>query len=186
MQLKKVFPLLAMAQLSMAEETPAAEPAKVKFAKKEYDLDTSELSITFGNGQELAFALSDLSPEIQKQLALHGLSQKLGDSYAGVKGNFAEAINNVNSVFASLKSGDWSTAGEEARPRLAELAEAIASIKKVPIEKAMAAVEKATDDQRKGWRSNAQVKAAIAQNRAVKAQKALEGQAPSELTVDLG
>lgn len=162
------------------------QEGKVKFAKKEYDLDTGMLEITFGNGQVREFDSNELSEEIRKNLMLHGLSQKLGDSYAGVKGNYDEALNNVASVFASLKSGDWSTAGEEARPRLAELAAAIAAIKNVPLEKATAAVEKATDEQRKAWRSNAQVKAAIAKARADKAAQALAASTPTELNVDLG
>lgn len=168
------------------EQAVTAAESKAKFAKKEYDLDTGVLEISFGNGETLEFDSNVLSEEIRKNLMLHGLSQKIGDSYAGAKGNFIEAINSAKSVFGSLSSGDWSTAGDEARPRLAELAEAIAKIKNVPLEKATAAVEKATDDQRKSWRSNAQVKAAIAQNRADKAAKALAAAVPQELTVDLG
>lgn len=168
----------------MAEGQPQ-EAAKVKFAKKEYDMDTGVLEIAFGNGESFEADSNTLSEEMRKNLMLHGLSQKLGDSYAGVKGNFVEALTNVKAVFEGLKNGDWSTAGDEARPRLAELAEAIARIKSVPIEKATAAVEKATDEQRKAWRGNAEVKAAIAAARAEKAAKALAAAPKQELQVDL-
>jgi len=166
-------------------EGQTQEVAKVKFAKKEYDMDTGVLEIAFGNGEVKEFDSASLPEEIRKNLMLHGLSQKLGDSYAGVKGNFAEALANVAAVFDSLKNGDWSTAGDEARPRLAELAAAIARIKSVAIEKATAAVEKATDEQRKSWRGNAEVKAAIAAARAEKAAAALAGAPKQELQVDL-
>jgi hypothetical protein len=60
------------------------------------------------------------------------------------------------------------------RLRLVELAEAIGRIKAVPIEQAMAAVEKATDEQRKTWRSDAKVKSVLATIRAEAAARALE------------
>jgi len=173
-----------------AEPTPAAtESAKApKFCEKEYDLDTGLTSFTFGNGQVLDLDSNALSPEMQKQLMLHGISQKVGDSFAGAKGNFMDGISAAKSVIEQLMQGVWRSArGEgEARPRLGELAEAIARIKSVEVAVAMAAVEKATDDQRKAWRSNAKVKATIAAIRAEAAQKALETAGEQELVVDLG
>lgn len=161
-------PLFSMA------EAAAAETKKPKFAEKEYDLDTKIVTITFGNGKVVDFDLNKVSQEVRDQLALHGASQKIGDSYAGVKGNFAEGEANAKDVVEQLYAGVWRASREDdARPRLAELAAAIARIKNVPLEQATAAVEKGTDDQRKTWRSNAKVKAVIAQIRAEKAAEAL-------------
>ena len=164
-----------------------AESKKPSFCSKEYDLETGEVSFTFGNGTIVSTNLSDYSADIQKQFALHGISQKGGDSYAGVKGDFAEGIANLKEVLANAKLGIWRAGrGEgESRPRLGELAEAIARIKAVPVEQAMAAVEKATDDQRKDWRSNAKVKAVIAQIRAEAAAKALEAAGEQQLNITL-
>ena len=94
----------------------------------------------------------------------------------------------AKAVIDGLKAGSWrSAAGEgEGKPRLGELAEAIARIKGVPLEKAMAAVEKADEKQRKDWRSNAKVRAVIAQLRAEKAAKDLEAAAEKDLAIDLG
>lgn len=172
-----LFAAVHAATLSMAAETAAATPEvkKPKFAEKEYDMDTGLVSITFGNGKTVDFDLNRASEEIRKQLALHGASQKIGDSYAGAKGNYSEAVQSAQDVIDQLYAGVWRAAREDdARPRLAELAEAIARIKQVDLEKATAAVEKGTDEQRKSWRSNAKVKAVIAQIRAEKAAKALE------------
>lgn len=167
----------------MAEVAPE-KSTKVKFAEKEYDLDTGLVVITFGNGKSVEFDSGKVSPEILKQLALHGASQKIGDSYAGVKGNYAEGVQSAQDVIDQLYAGVWKASREDdARPRLAELAEAISRIKQVPIEAATAAVEKGTDDQRKAWRSNAKVKAVIAQLRAEKAAKALEE--AGEQTLDI-
>ena len=83
-----------------------------KFAKKEYDLDTKVVSVEFGNGTVLELNCSELSPEMQTQLMLHGAAQKVGDSYAGVKGNFNEGISNAQSVIDQLKAGEWRGAGD--------------------------------------------------------------------------
>lgn len=171
---------------AMAGEA-AAEPKKTKFAEKEYDMDTKVVTITFGNGSVVDFDLNKVSQEVRDQLALHGASQKIGDSYAGVKGNFAEGVANAKDVVEQLYAGVWRASREDdARPRLAELAAAIARIKGVPLESATAAVEKGTDEQRKTWRSNAKVKAVIAQIRAEKAAEALQAaEASGEQALDI-
>ncbi len=55
-------------------------------AKKAVDLETKTVSFTFGEGIEpVLFELAKCSPEMITQLALHGFSQKGGDSYASAK-----------------------------------------------------------------------------------------------------
>lgn len=177
MQLKQLAAMIGLAFLhtSAAPEGGGVEVKKVKFCDKEYDLDTQIGTFTFGNGKVLSFDLAKVSEAIRLQLAMHGASQKIGDSFAGVKGNFAEGVGNAQETIDQLYAGVWKAAREDdARPRLAELAEAIARIKQVPIEVATKAVEAGNDDQRKAWRSNAKVKAVIAQLRAEKAAAALE------------
>jgi len=55
-----------------------------------------------------------------------------------------------------------------------ELAQAISRLKGVAIERTLSAVEKASDEERTQWRSNARVKAKLAEIRAEKAYAALE------------
>lgn len=166
---------LAMAAEAATSTGGSAEAKKVKFCDKEYDLDTQVATFTFGNGKVLNFDLQKVPEATRLQLAMHGASQKIGDSFAGVKGNFGEGVSNAQETIDQLYLGVWKAAREDdARPRLAELAEAIARIKQVPIEAATKAVEAGNDDQRKAWRSNAKVKAIIAQIRAEKAAAALE------------
>ncbi len=181
---------LALTQFRAAPEggATAEKETKVKFCDKEYDLDSGEVFFAFGNGTKLVFDSNKVSPEIMKQLALHGASQKIGDSFAGVKGNYGEGIQNAQDVIDQLYAGEWKAGRDDsARPRLAELAAAIARIKQVDLEKATAAVEKATDEQRKAWRSNPQVKHAIQQMRLEKAAKELEasGEAGKKLEVEV-
>lgn len=165
----------------------AVETAKPKFCDKEYDVDTGVNYFNFGNGKTLEFDSNRCTDEIRKQLMLHGAAQKIGDSFAGAKGNFALGLESAQDVIDQLYGGVWKAGrGEgESRPRLAELAEAIARIKAVILERATAAVEKASDEQRKAWRLNAKVKAVIAQIRAEKAAKALEEAGEQELVVEV-
>lgn len=180
---------LAMLAAAEAQTSAGAAEAKTpKFCEKEYDQDAKSVIFTFGNGQTLELKMEEVPSEIQTQLMLHGALQKIGDSYAGAKGNFSEGVANAQSVIDALKAGQWKTArGEgEGRPRLGELAEAIARIKGVEVAVAMAAVEKATDDQRKAWRSNAKVKAVIAQIRSEKAAAELQSAGEQSLEINLG
>lgn len=191
MKLSKIFnPLAMVAALTLhaVAETAAAAEKKVRFCSKEYDVETGLMSFTFQDGQVVECNLTDFSADIQKQLSLHGLSQKGGDSFAGAKGNVAEAVKSVSDVIEQLKAGVWRAApGEgESRPRLGELAGAIARIKGVEYDVAFKAVEAATDEQRKTWRGNVKVKAVIAQIRSEEAAKALEGAAEQEININLG
>lgn len=177
-----------MAQAAGAGPGAAAAEVKTpKFCDKDYDLDTGVAFFSFGNGKVLEFDTNRCSEEIRKTLLLHGASQKIGDSFAGAKGNFALGLQSAQDVIDQLYAGAWSAGrGEgDARPRLAELAEAISRIKSVVLERATAAVEKATDEQRKAWRLNAKVKSVIATIRAEKAAKALEEAGEQELEVEI-
>lgn len=166
---------LMFAAAEAGASTGGSESKKVKFCDKEYDLDTKQVEFAFGNGKKLVCESERIPEATRLQLMLHGISQKVGDSFAGVKGNYAEGIQNAQDTIDQLYAGVWKAAREDdARPRLAELAEAIARIKGVPLESATKAVEAGTDEQRKTWRSNAKVKATIAQIRAEKAAAALE------------
>lgn len=187
---KKLLGLAIGSALMAAEgataSTGGSADAKVKFCEKEYDPDTKVCYFAFGNGVKLELDVNSLSPEMQTQLMLHGAIQKIGDSYAGAKGNYVEGVQSAKDVIAQLQAGEWRAGRDDsARPRLEELAGAIARIKGVDVAKAKAAVESATDDQRKEWRSNAKVKAEIAKMRAEKAAAALEQAGEQALNIDL-
>lgn len=165
----------------------AAEAKAPKFCDKEYDLDTGIAYFSFGNGKTLEFDSNRVTEEMKKQLMLHGASQKIGDSFAGAKGNYGVGVQAAQDVIDQLYANAWKAGrGEgDSRPRLAELAEAIARIKSVAIDRATVAVEKATDEQRKAWRLNAKVKSVIATIRAEKAAKALEEAGDEDIDVPM-
>lgn len=157
---------------------------------KTLDLDNSSVEFAFSDGSAIAVALSEYTPETVLHLTLHGISQKLGDAFSGVKGDVAEAKKRLLAVHEQLKAGDWRAArGEgEAKPRVGELAEAIARIKNVPVEEVVKALESASEDDRKAMRSNERVKAVIAVIRSEKAQAKLAklGDAGDDIPLDFG
>lgn len=151
---------------------PTSASGRIKVARKDYDEDSATFSITFADGSATEVALDSLPGNIVRLLALHGLSQKLGDSYASVKGDVAAAKEKFEATLTQLQSGEWKRAregGGEGSSKVTELAEALARFKNAPIEKANAVVANATDDQIKAWRGHPKIKAFIAQIRAEKA-----------------
>ena len=168
--------VLAMAAEAQGSTGSASAAAKPKFCTKDWDPDEmgETVQFKFANGTVLELDCSQLNDSMRTHLMLHGASQKVGDSFAGVKGNFDEGIANAKAVIDQLVGGEWTGDREGGGPRLAELAEAIARIKGVDVEKARKAVEAASKEDRDGWRSNAKVKATVAKIRAEKAAAALE------------
>jgi hypothetical protein len=155
---------------------PTSASGRIKVAEKDYDEETRTFSINFADGASAEVPLDSLPANIVNLLALHGLSQKLGDSYASVKGNVADAKAKFEAVLTQLRNGEWKKAREagEGGSNVTELAQAIAQFKGAPVEKAVAVVAKATPEQIKAWRGNAKIKAIIAEIRARKAAERAE------------
>lgn len=147
-----------------------------KVATKVLDLDSKLVEFTFDGMDPIQVAIGDFSKDVQLHFALHGISQKLGDSYSSCKGVVADAHAAFQATLEQLKNGEWRAArGEgESKPRSTELAAALARIKNISVEDAAKALDEASDDQKKALRSNERVKAVIAVLRAEKAQAKLE------------
>ena len=145
-------------------------------ATKVLDFEGKLVEFTILGQEPFQVALDDFSPETQLHLALHGISQKLGDSYSGCKGDIKVALELFKATLAQLKNGEWRAArGEgESKPRITELAEAIARIKGLDISAVTAHLVTSSDDEKKAMRNNDRVKAVIAVIRAEKAQARLD------------
>lgn len=153
---------------------PLPASGREKVAKKDYDTETGILSVIFKTGEKRDVELGKLPESIVTQLAMHGLSQKLGDSYASVKGDVAKAIVLFDGVLKQLQEGEWAKArgdGDSGGSRVTELAEAIARFQNVPVEKAQQVIGQASDENVKAWKQSPKLKAIIAQIRAEKAAK---------------
>lgn len=82
-----------------------------KISKK---IDGDILTITAGT-EVMEFNITELNDSIKSHLAMHGLSQKLGDSAAGADDS-AEAMKYIMGTWEVLAKGEWSSrqpAGEK-------------------------------------------------------------------------
>ena len=101
---------------------------------KVVDLEAKSVTLQFhdfpadgkpGDGTNVVFVYGKASPEIQARLMAHGTSQKLGDSFAGVKGDIDKGIENAQTVVERLQSGEWVRARESAGPRPSMVVDAV-------------------------------------------------------------
>jgi hypothetical protein len=98
--------------------------------------------------------LKELGKDMITALAIHGLSQKLGDSYSSNEG-IADAIATVDQVWAQLKAGNFN-----ARVSGSSLFyEALARIKGLSVDEVRAKVEILDEEAQDKMKSNAKVKA---------------------------
>jgi hypothetical protein len=152
------------------------------FAKKTVDTETRIITIQLEDGSSTSHALDSLPPAIITQLALHGLSQKLGDSYAGAENAVAEgeaetkvgfAKSAVARVWTQLSAGEWS-AKREGTGGISMLARAIAEVLGITPEDAAAKVEGMDKETKKKVQSSPKVAVALAKLKAAAAARAAE------------
>ncbi len=160
--------------------------------KKKADFETQTIEFTFGDAGSETVALSDLPENIVANLAVHGLSQKLGDSYAGAKsateGTDIDpdvwAKSQVFSVFDQLKAGNWSTRIAGQGGTATDLAKALSEVGKIELETAMEKLADATKEEKAALRKVPEIKAILealrAERAAAKAKAAQEAAAGSE------
>lgn len=161
----------------MAEEQATeVKEKKVPFCDVQGD-EGSVLSFLFKDGSKVECDLEELNDDMTSALIVHGLTQKVRDSFAAAKGDVGAAVGSATKVWENLKSGQWNASrasGTEGAPRTNELAQAIADIKGHDLAAVQKAVDDAPDEKRKAWRKNPAVKARIMEIRAEKAKAALE------------
>ena len=115
------------------------------------------LTLTFANDAIVAIALGDLPDSIKSQLAMHGLSQKVGDSYAGAE-TIDKAVACAAKVVEDLKAGNWTMRVAGSGPRITLLIEAIARIAGKTIEETSEVINELDDEQKKALRKAGGVK----------------------------
>lgn len=125
----------------------------------------------FGNGAKLELCLDDLNDDMREQLALHGLSQKGGDSTSNLSKDrdFAGGYAAVQSVLDNLRNGLWSS---RAGSSTSDLVLAVAKILKIDEEAAAAKIRAASDEQLSAIRKNPQIKGEIAKIQEARAKEA--------------
>lgn len=138
--------------------------AKVKLVEKVPDLETGSVTFKFSDGSEALFDVTRVSDEIRAKLALHGASQKIGDSYAGagddeIADPLAYAKERVADTIAQLYAGDWRTVTVGGGGILAE---AMAAVSGLSREDCAAQLVELNDDEKKELRKKPKIAAALA------------------------
>ena len=139
-----------------------ANEAKVKFLTKKVDEAGRKVKCVLGNGVCVELGLDELKPEIVERLALHGLSQKLGDSAANFskEENFHGAFGAMQGTADNLLQGIWAAKGGTGT---SDLAQAIAELQDVEIEEAEAAIARMDEDTLKIFKTHPEIKLKIAE-----------------------
>lgn len=110
----------------------------IKTTSKE-SMSVSIEVVGFDSGP-VEYALTDLNGDIVDSLALHGLSQKLGDAAAGKEG--ADALSSITETWDNLKEGKFvgQRAGGERMPSKKSMAATLATLSEDEQEAARAAL----------------------------------------------
>lgn len=82
-----------------------------RVAKASVNVEGTVLSFVFANGQTLTIDGAALDGSIREKAVMHGLEQKIRDSYAGADGP-DEAQGLAQKVIDTLMGGEWSTRRE--------------------------------------------------------------------------
>ncbi len=138
---------------------------------------------SFGNGSRMEFDTDELPEAMVRRLELHGLSQKLGDSYANMSKSrdFAGAYDAVDAVWEALKAGNWNVKGDGASVQ--DLAKALAKLKKCSVEQASTAIGAMDEDMLAKVKSHPEVKKVLAELRAERAAQAAKAANVPELVI---
>lgn len=112
------------------------------FCKKVVDTEKGLITFTFDDKEPpIVFSIAK-AEKVTVELAMHGASQKIGDSYAGANGDFAAARKTAQSVIDNLYAGDWKAARAAGEPRITLVVEALAAATGQSIENATVVVQK--------------------------------------------
>lgn len=128
--------------------------AKTKKATKVVDTEKRTVKFTFTDGTSFVAELDKMDEGMVSRLALHGLAQKLGDTYAG---DVESPEHEVRGMFEELASGEWSTR-KPGEARTALVVEAMSRLLKISIADAQARWDDADDEAKKDTRNDPRVK----------------------------
>lgn len=164
-------------QLRMRANTTFRRDKMAKIAKKIVGQDM--VTFAFADGKEQVCKLKDLPPGMLERMALHGIAQKVGDSYSGVD-TVSEGRKVASETWKNLMLGNFNARVSGSG---SVLVEALARLKKVSIEEIQDALEGLDDEARKALEAKPQVRAMVGIIRGERAQAKLSilGEATDDL-----
>jgi hypothetical protein len=153
------------------------------YASVTTDFDANLITIEFGDGTKREFRPSDYPQEIRDRLELHGLKQKLVDSYSGAKkavedgdseSEVSYAQESVEDVHGNLADGSWTSRRESGGARTTQLARAVAEVLGIPVAEAAEKLAGMEDDAKKALAKHPKVQIALIHIRQAAEQARLE------------
>lgn len=141
------------------------------------EVNGTELTATFANGTVHSIDAASLTPEVQSALMMHGLSQKVRDSYSGFgkkygdqAADYAEAT--AQRVMDALKEGNLTVArqGGGGGARISVWVEALAQVKGIDVNEAAEIYGNLSKEQKAAVRGHSAVKAAKVQIEAARVE----------------
>lgn len=159
----------------MAE--PQMAGSRKRLVEAEWDEDSNTLTFAFlADGyDDVVLPIDQLTQDLKKRGLAHGLRQKLQDSIASAKGDFATAHAKMSAVAAALLGGDWGIErGEGGGGAGALWMAALAEIKGWDMAKVKSVISNLDDATVKQIKDDAQVKGKALEIKARRAAEALE------------
>lgn len=150
----------------MPQKKPDIEARKILFIL-EVPKDAPEGTV----GETIEFDLAKVPEDLLPRLALHGASQKIGDSYSGAKESgedpIAYAKASIEETIKQLYEGKWSVGRTgTGAPRTTHLVRAYAALTGKTLEEALETVGGLTDEEKKALQGQKKIAAKIAQFKA--------------------
>lgn len=147
----------------------------------------NRLKFVLGDGQNLTFDTERPDAAIRERAMMHGFNQKIRDAAAGFSKDrdYDGAFEAMGKVIDGLYANEWNRKGGQPGLVMADLATALARFKNVPEERAWAAVERATAEQRTAWAKNATIERFMLEAKLARLAAAAET-APDDLDIDFG
>lgn len=119
-----------------------------------------QVAFVLGNGVKVIGDLAKMPADIVERLAIHGMSQKVGDSTSNLSKtrDFHAAFGAIQETVDNLEKGLWSVRGGSST---SDLVAAMAELQGLDTETVQAAVDAATEEQVAELRKHPQIKAKI-------------------------
>lgn len=130
-------------------------------------VEADSITFAFSTGEKDTVKPSDFKPSIQKHLMLHGLRQKLGDSYSGEDADKCHKI--FSGVLKALQEERWTVRVAGGGPRISQLADALARVMKKPVDLCIEKIAGMSDEEKLATKKHPDIIVALA---AIKLEKA--------------
>lgn len=137
--------------------------------------DAVELVIQVDEKEVVRVSVASLDKDIMQQAALHGLSQKIGDSASGWKTAGFDPIAAMQATASQVTEAKvWNRVrtGEGTSPQTSLLVEALAAVTDKPLDKCREAVDGLDKEQQKALRNRPTIAAEIQKIKAKRAEEA--------------